>query len=511
MKPFPIHHALRLGLCLWLSAFILCLPSARAQDMTLTLYDTVASTLAPGASEDWTLIAPAGAVVSFVVRAADDAFDPTLTILEGGAALIANDDADPATTRNPALEAITLPRTGTYIVRVSAFANAGGAYTLAVLPGYAQNPLRDDFEDVGGWVALDDGLAVTQADGRLQLDLDGIEQQGGAVNPDAVTFDHAYVVAEFDVTRTRGGWAAGLLVRQTDDGAYLFEINDRGQWRFILRQGTNDTILRDWTAHPAIVAGTTRFDLGVLMNGGELAVFYDGQGIGIINDDTLGAPGRIGFDVRTGSGLDSGVTITVGSLTVTTPSDPPIFPQQLLVADGSTMIQELSRRGLIPPSQSSLNVPEAFIDYASAGVSTLRLGRGEQYGTFALGANVTWEAGFPEAPAGCGLVLGLTGDRDYTLAYINQNGDYGVSDRSEDIFTPGLYDDLGTFNGSPHHLLVIVEPDMLHYYVDGRHRGSLEQPAVEGEIGVAAINYEPVTISCRFANLWLAGFTDTGP
>ena len=94
-------------------------PVIYAQTAPLTFYETVASTLAPGASEDWTLTAPAGAVVSFVVRAADDAFDPTLTILEGGTPLIANDDADPATTRNPALEAITLPRTGTYTVRVS--------------------------------------------------------------------------------------------------------------------------------------------------------------------------------------------------------------------------------------------------------------------------------------------------------------------------------------------------------------------------------------------------------
>ncbi|MCC6613726.1 MAG: hypothetical protein IT320_09630 [Anaerolineae bacterium] len=506
MKPLQKHPVLWLGLCLWLSASVLFVPPTRAQEMTLTFYDTVVSTLAPGASEDWTLIAPAGAVVSFVVRAADDAFDPTLTILEGGTTLIANDDADPATTRDPALEAITLPRAGTYTVRVAAYASAGGDYTLAVLPGYAQNPLRDDFDEAGGWTALNDGLAVTQGDGRLLLDLSGIEQQGGAVNPDAVMFDHAYADAAFEVTRTRGSWAVGLLVRQTDSGAYLFEINDRGQWRFVLRQGTTDTVLREWTAHPAIVAGTTRFDLGVLMNGAELALFYNAQGIGILNDATLSAPGRIGFAVRTGSGLDSAVTVAVDSLTVTMPSDPPIFPQQLLVADGSTMIQELSRRGLIPPSQSSLNVPEAFVDYASAGVTTLRLGRGEQYSTFALGATVSWEAGFPEAPAGCGLVLGLTGDRDYTVAYLNQNGDVAVSDRSEDIFTPGLYDDLGTFNGSPHHLLVVAEADMLHYFVDGRHRGSLAQPAVEGEIGVAAINYEPVTISCRFANLWLASF-----
>ncbi|MCA9904318.1 MAG: hypothetical protein KC547_10705 [Anaerolineae bacterium] len=481
-------------------------PLTYAQTAPLTFYETVASTLAPGASEDWTLTAPAGAVVSFVVRAADDAFDPTLTILEGGTPLIANDDADPATTRNPALEAITLPRTGTYTVRVSAYANAGGAYTLAVLPGYTQNPLHDNFDTLGGWSAVDGELEVTEADGRLQLDLAGLEQHGSAVNPEAVTFDHAYAVAEFDVVRTRGGWTVGLIVRQSDVDAYVIEVNDRGQWRFLLRRGADETTLRDWTAHPAIVPGTTRFSLGTLMNGGEFSVFYNAQSIGIVNDATLTNAGRIGFSVRTGSGLDSALSVVIDSLTVTTPADPPIFPQQLLVADGSSMILELSRRGVIPPSQSSLNVPEAFIDSAGAGVGTLRLGRGERYTTFALGSTVSWDAGFPEAPVGCGLVVGLTGDREYSVGYINQNGDYGVSKRTGEIFEPGLYDDLGNFSGSPHHLLIVVAPDRLHFFVDGRHRGSLAQTAVEGEIGLATVNYEPVTISCRFTNLWLAAF-----
>lgn len=477
---------------------------ARAQERTLSAFSSVQGSLTAGGSDDWTLTLPAGAVISLSARAENSGLDPQLSILSGADEIISNDDAGYPDVRDAALEAVALPRAGTYTVRVSAFGATSGAYVLDVRQGFLQNPLRDDFDALGGWSGAAPALRLEQNDGRLSLRLDGLEQRALAVNADAIAFADAYTALDVADVRGRGGWTIGLVVRENAGAGYVFEVNERGQWRIVLRQAEQERSLRDWATHPAIGAGTTRFSLGVLAQGSRLDLFYNHQWIGTLRDTTLTGEGRAGLSLRTGSALDSTLTAEFEALMVTTPADPALLPTQMIVADGTTMALELERRGLIGASTSALNVAESFIESARAGVSTLPLGRGERYTTFALAATVAWEAGYADAPAGCGLVVGYNGDQAYTLAYINQNGAYGVSQRQGSVFRPGLYLDAGLLNGGPHHLMLVVTADTLHFYLDGRHQGALPGAAVDGEIGLAAVNYEPVNVSCRFTNLWLA-------
>jgi hypothetical protein len=43
----------------------------------------------------------------------------------------------------------------------------------------------------------------------------------------------------------------------------------------------------------------------------------------------------------------------------------------------------------------------------------------------------------------------------------------------------------------------------VYYYVDGQYVGSVENPTQEGQVGAAVTNFEGITTTCRFTNLWL--------
>jgi hypothetical protein len=480
---------------------------ARAQDNRLTTDTRVTGSLPVNGVEDWTLTAPAGAVISLLARATSGTLDPQITILSGTDVLISNDDLNYPDVRDAALEAIALPRTGSYTVRVSAFGGTSGDYALDVHPGYLDNPLRDDFDEVGGWTAEDALLQISAADGRLRLRLDGLQQEAAAVNADAIAFADFFATLDIAALSGRGGGQVGIIVREAAGSGYRYEISpDRGQWRFVQQTTSDDRVLRDWTAHPAIVAGTERFSLGVLAVGARFDLFYSGQIIGTLRDSTLTGAGRIGFTVSTGTALDSTLTAEFDSLIVTTPADPAVFPQRLVVADGATMVQELERRGLIRSPRIELTVDESFVESARAGVSALPLGRGARYTRFVMAATISGQAGYVDAPTGCGLIMRSTAPDAYWLAYVNQNGTFGLSQRTGSVFAPGLYGSLSDGRNGSHHLLLIVGDDTLHYYIDGRHQGALPVAAEEGEIGLAAINYEPVTVSCSVRDVWVAAF-----
>jgi len=155
-----------------------------------------------------------------------------------------------------------------------------------------------------------------------------------------------------------------------------------------------------------------------------------------------------------------------------------------------------------------LNISESFIESARAGVSALRLASSETFTTFAIGASVSWQAGFLEAPVGCGLVTQYQNDDTYTVSYMAQGGFYGVSARAAEVFTAGIYGVLAPPPPPPHHLLLVVQESGIHYYIDGRYAGTQAAEAIAGGIGVAVINYEPANTNCQYTNLWLAEFTN---
>lgn len=492
------------ALPVWL-AFVLVLlagTQARAQD-GLELYAPVEGRLSAGETQDWTFGARDGQVLSF--SAQGTGVDPQISILTpDGDVLISNDDYDYPASRDALLEAVTLPRTATYTLRVSAVSGAG-SYRLTMLPGYAQIARLDNFNGEGGWqpqgTAADNPLSVETTDGRLVLALDGIAVSGTATDGRAAAQTDSFAQVGVAIT-SGGGWTAGISARQQSDGTYYAgRVSHEGLWQLIAVEGGAERVLRDWTPHPAITAGETTFTLGLLVNGDGLELFYNGVFVGKTTDSALRVGGQIGVLAGTANEIGGSVRAAFDNLLVTIPLG--VFPQALIPASPQAMVTELQRRRVIPAEGSmALLVESSSAQDVRAGVSRFMLGRGATFNTFALGTRVSSTVG-QGGVGGCGLILRSLDDAHYVVAYLDSGGGYGLSQRAADVFQPGLFGENAAWGGGSHALLVVVRDTQMDYYVDGQHVGRLPVEAAAGSVGNAVVNFDPVTTVCTFEDTWL--------
>ena len=133
----------------------------------------------------------------------------------------------------------------------------------------------------------------------------------------------------------------------------------------------------------------------------------------------------------------------------------------------------------------------------------MMLGRGTTYTNFALGGTVDLQGSVPTGAAGCGIVFRFVDETHYTLAFIDQTGGFGISQREGDNFLPGLFGERDEIGQGRHHLLIIADSNTLYYYIDRQFVGTLENAPQEGQIGIAVVNFEGMTTSCSYSNLWL--------
>ncbi len=484
----------------------LVLPVPAFAQQTLTPATPVSGSVPPNGVQRWTFPAQSGAVLSFAVEAASPDFDAALTLADSsGREVLSSDDVSYPDDLNPLLEAVTIPRTDTYTLTVSGFNGSFGDYVITMLPGYSVTEYSDDFSD-STWQALTPEVTVAQSNNQLALSIEGSRARAVAIDEQAASAADLYAQVDVVSVNNAAGWVVGMALRRQADRYYLLSINSQGYWRFTLVDGDSEQVIRDWTPHPNVIPSQTTFSIGVLAKNVGFDFFYDTGYIGSASDSTLSDAGQIGLMVGTSASSVGQSDAVFDNLLVTTPAQfggQDVIPEEILSGDGRVTIQALKRNHVVSAAgEMSLTLDTSSVQYARPGINRVMLGRGTQYTDFAIGTTVDTSA-TSEGPAGCGIVMRFTGESDYTLAYVDQTGSYGISVRNGDTFSPGLSGVNTAFSAGQHNVLLIAADDTIYYYIDRQLVGSFETPAQSGEVGIAVVNFEPNSTTCTYSNFWL--------
>ena len=506
MRPAALKRAALLALLqLWLATAT----TSVAQEQTLNFFEAVRGSLEPGAQESWRFSAPRGSMISLVARALNDRLDPRLDVHDADGALIAsNDDVDWPANRNAVIEALSLPASGDFSVRVSGVGNSSGNYELLLLQGWSDLAWDEDFNDADAWQASTIAADTYLGEGRAVIVLEPPVE--------AVTITRALELPtesfslHADITEVAGnrGWRLGLVSHwQSRDEWARYSVDDQGRWQFLVNSTEGLKVLRGWTEHPAIRAGEDLASLGLAYYGGSVELFYNRKSLGRITKGLPASPGRIGLYVGTGNQPDAQLTAWFSGLRLTTPVTTAaggLTPAQLPGKEYLTILRNLQRQRIVPGAgELSMLVPESYVITNRAGVSTIRLGGEQQFSHFVLGASFVAELSSNKLVAGCGLVLVASDEFSYSLAWLDNTGSAGLSRREGDVFAPGPARAGLPVGNSPHQLLVVADGERLLFFADQYFVGQQPTAVSAGTVGNAALSFGNLTATCRFSDTWL--------
>jgi len=492
----------------FLLSFCLFLPGFnQIQAQQLSINSAVDGSLAVDEEQSFAFTAREGQLLSFI--ASSETLDAMLRIEDLNANIIlSNDDYSYPDSMDAIIEGFVAPYSGSYTLIIDGYGNTSGDYQITMLNGYSTLVLSDDFSSGANWqpVSLDPVNVPTLnvVNDTANLFQSGIDVIGMAVgyemdNP--VYFARGTV----DSITDTAGWRAGIVFGyQNERNFYRAVVNHRGAWRLVAISNSEEIVLRDWNVHPAITPDTREFSLAVLVNGNSFDIFYDDQYIGSGRDTNFNN-GQIGLVAETINAIGSEVTVRFDDLIVTEPTqvnNAPIFPENIVDNGTNATIRELEQRQLIPAGgEMAFTLSESFAQYNRQGINRFEIGNGRRLSNFAIGTRIS-RANTVESNA-CGIVIRDDGAENYVLAYVDNSGGSGISERSGADFIQNAYN-LRTDNSSPpYDMVLIVRDEMLHYYLDGIHAASMEIGIREGAIAAAVINFDAVNTNCQFNNLWV--------
>lgn len=484
----------------------------RAQGARLSLGDIVEGSLAAGETHRYTLSALELTLASIRVESLDGALDPVVELVDSGDELIvANDDYDYPATRDAAIQAFVFPRSATYSILVSGHTGSSGDYRLHYLPGYDVLALHDTTMDNTKWQVVQSDTPIDISESSLfAVELQGFARSAVVLGQHFPLEQDLYYQANFHEVTSAADWNVGLVFRYIDNENYhRLRLSKTGFFRLDRFENGEPAQLKYWSTHPAIRPGEKDFRLGIMASGQHFDIVYNGQVVGSASDSAEPRAGRFGISMRTDEVTGGLMSFAVLDTLLTLPTRVDgriLFPQWVVERQNYLMAHDLARKQLAPAGRSvSFLQPESRVRHVRPGVTRISIASDRSYEQFALGASLSLETA-ETGNGGCGIFFHFNDENHYTLAYMTNDGDYGVSRRTGDIFEPGLYGKRAASEDSQHYLLVVATDEEMHYFLDEAYVGSTESQPRTGSIGIAVVNYEAVETTCRFSNLWVQSF-----
>lgn len=281
-------------------------------------------------SATYTFAAHAGQPIS--LRAATLSGDLALDLVLGGPEGSGLAQAVPAADdpRTQFIDAFIPPVDGTYHVTATALHGSAGVYELALLGGYAELAVFDDFSSPGDALHLDwtpfvsVDAAADVVNGALGIQVIN-EGRLGMFEPDQWTaYRDLYIQADFTIEDSPGYHEYGFALRNAPgaNSFYAVMFSSEGDWALFYYNGAW-TVVQDWTASSLINGADLAPRIGVFVQGSTFRMFFNDQPVGVVTDvQFLAQEGGFGLVAAT-SPEDDGVLIaSVDNLAVTTPATP---------------------------------------------------------------------------------------------------------------------------------------------------------------------------------------------
>ncbi len=500
----------------WLIWFVFVLPLAIAQAQAtprITLNEPVEGVIdAENRAQIWTFYGWQNQLLSFRVQA-QDGLDPIVTIrTTDDERVISNDDFDLTANRDSLLEAISVPRSGEYQVIVSGYGETTGAFILTMLPGYGTFALDERFVDQAAWRG-ENLNTLDVMDGIATLGVQGIAERGVLLNDDIAPLGDFYASLTVQGVAGRENWAVGLVFRhQDEENYYLLVINQRGEWRIEAIVDGEATILRDWATHPAIQAGSTSFQLGLLALGPTYTAFYDGQELNQVEDATFADVGQVGIGVESANAVGADVIAEIDRLVITRPTETStgrIRPDSLVATSPRGTAQSLIRQGVLPPGGDlAWLIEDSFLETSTGGASRLVLVETSRFANFAMGTTIIG-TGDQAGLFACGLLFKNQAETEYAVAFVDSAGGHGISQRNGETFSEGIFGINDAWNlDEAIDLVVVVLDDIALLYVNQQYIGQSRVGEGLGQVGNVALNYTGTSTTCEFNDTWVWSLDD---
>ncbi|MBN1202999.1 MAG: hypothetical protein JXJ20_14205 [Anaerolineae bacterium] len=489
---------------------------SRAQapgESSLVFFEPVRGTLNAGTpAQDWTFDGLADQVISILAVTVSGDLDPVIEVTgPDGSTIAQNDDLDSLVT-DAGLEALALPVTGTYTVRVGRFGETSGEYELTLTPGFARLARLDTFDsDEAGAIWVQPGSDVTALDGgRLRVRAVPTGGVALAMPSDAKLLRDVYVQVQAQLDGEPSYAELGLIFRveATPGGlrSYQFRVNTGGEWSVLLEDETGEFVLKSWTRDRAL--DTSRFTLAVLARSSEFAFYCNGALLGTLSDDRLAAPGRVGMLVAVTRNQADSAAVLFDDLHITTRLGTTYRGLPLALAswdsgDPGAIMEELAASGQVTPGAArDLFVPEVLLG-ATDRVSKFESITGDraQYGDFLLGASVSIIT--TGTSTGCGLLYRWVDERNLGMVFVDEAGGFGLVQAVDADLITNVYALSGMVAEGPNDLLIVAQGERVALYINGALVAQEIVGPGAGRVGVALLNYEDVNTDCTFRDVWV--------
>ncbi len=505
--------------------FIFCLSlsqppgTVHAQAQPLQLAQTVSGQLAQD-EQFWTVAAQAGQLLAARAEATSGNLTPQLEWLDpSGKSLIHSIGSSLNNHKSAAIEAFTVPASGTYSLRVSAAAESSGDYTLTLLPGFSTLLLNDPMDGDYRWQPWQSDHYTAQLDsGKLRLQYTADNRFTWTLCAQIGSLRDAYVQTDVHIERQSVYSEYGLLLRGTTgaDGLsfYVFMVNSDGKYRFALSTPAKLNILQDWTPLDSSLyrSGAPDVSIGVLAQGNRFTLMAAGRAISTVTDGALDGGGAVGLVIGTGHAPDDTASILFDNVLITVPPNTTSIKLPSTLRDWQRapelIAAELQAAHLLSSAgKPAGTISQALIRNYSDGLVIQKLSKEQPYKDLMLIANLSWDT--TQDGVACGLATRYTDDKNFTITYIDRRGGYGVRQVKEGRAVISEYAPVSTIktaNLAVNQLIFVTAGDSIVLYVNGTLAAYLHGTAVEGIAVLASYNYQAASARCEFNNVILYAF-----